>query len=928
MEAGTNDNIWLSDEHYKLALVNKTGYKVFPVQANLDVSFGVNCLPDGRLLLLMSGSGCKAGFYDPEKRVLVSIPELDTLLQNLASVSSVDVSGLTDGKGWVWIAGGNELAGVRPEWEAGTGRIIRPDLKSLTGDSTNIRLIFAQSDRFDPQQLWIGTWDGLFKLDIGKQVLTRVVSYHLPVNEPVFCMAQSGPDDVWFGTLHGLVNYEQKIGKSRIYTIKDGLPAGEFNRNTAAVRNDGLIVMGTVNGYIAFYPSELIRSRQNSSLMITQVYKGTELVPVSIRNREMFLPDIPYDSASLMISFSTLDFTNQDVQQYRFRLDSNSVWLYNGYKNNVSLLSLPHGYYRFEVQSSADGSNWSESCFLQFKITPAWWNTWWARLSIALITAFAIIIIVRNRRLLVHAKHSSDLLLQKNRYERMMEENRERLLVNIAHDLKTPITLINGLIDVWNEHPGDKIQAVMDTIRRQGADMNRLVSQITDLDRISADRTLPLEPVNIDLYKMIPSVISSYQHLAELREIVLSAGIKPGLPCIIADENGFRAILGNLLSNAIKFTPARGSIIFNVDADEAQLYFTVSDSGPGVAREEKEKIFERYYQSQFAKEIGGSGIGLSYAAEMAGLLGGRLQLIESDDKFLRGATFRFSLPLPNVAAVSSSGQTDITDDNSQISRNRPIVLVVEDHPEMGEYIRQMLMSDYQVVLASDGNSGLDKAIRLIPDLIVSDVMMPGLTGTDLCGLLRADIRTSHIPVILLTAKTDTNSVRTGLEKGANLYLAKPFDREQLRYYVRNSLNLARQLRDYYRSAWMDSGVRTSPPPEGLVSVQEVEFIRNVNDIIRDNFADSLFNVEKLAMLLCVSKAQLHRKIGALGGESAGNMIRYYRITKAASLLLEQHHLTVSEIAFACGFPDANYFSTAFSKEYGMSPSVFRKMRQT
>ncbi|MFN5365032.1 MAG: response regulator [Bacteroidota bacterium] len=922
LEAGLNANKWLVDENRDLVGMDENGAKKFRNNAagKLHVAFGVNSLPDGCLLLL-SASGFSAFFYDPVSGVIIRAPEVDTILQSKPfPVSSIDVGGLASDQGWSWIAGGCGLIGMKPDWFAKTCRVIRPDLQSLTGESAEIRLIFAQTDRFNPDKVWIGTWNGLYKFEIGQQKAERVSSYHLTDNESVFCMAQSEPDNIWLGTLHGLVNYNCLTGESKIFTVRDGLPASEFNRNTVGVRGDGLIVMGTVNGYISFYPSELARREKTDAALITQVNKGTTPLQVVFKGGEMYIPDVAYDSANLMICFSALDFANHDARQYRFRMNSRSQWLYNGYKNNALLVSIPFGSYNFEVQTSLDGSTWSDSRILHFRILPPWWATWWSLSLMVLAIVIPATVIVRNWRSLQHEKHRNELLTQKNKFERMLDESRERLLTNIAHDLKTPITLINGLIDSWNDYSGDEIHEVINTIRRQGSDISGLVNQITDLNRISNSGKLPINPLPIDLYQFIPAVAASYRHLAGLKEINLQLHIEPGLSQLIADENQLKAILGNLLSNAVKFTPSRGSISFSVGTDEEGLYFTVSDTGPGIATEEKEKIFERYYQSQSARGIGGSGIGLSYAAEMAGLLGGRLQLIASEKGVNTGATFRFSLPGVKGSSMNLTIDTPPAEKSDEV----PVILVVEDHPEMGEFIRRLLAPDYRIILARDGVSGLENAFRMIPDLIISDVMMPEMSGTELCAQLRADVRTSHIPIILLTARTDSDSVRVGLEKGANLYLTKPFDREQLRHYVNNSLQLARQLRDYYRGDWTGGSNNQLPLPEGMPAGQETAFIKSVNEIIEEHYADCQFNVEKLASLLHISKAQLHRKAGALGGESVGNMIRKYRINKARTLLSERPDLTVSDIAFECGFTDGNYFSTVFSKEYGVAPSAFRK----
>lgn len=764
-------------------------------------------------------------------------------------------------------------------------------------------------------------------MDIKNGAVTREISYHIPETEPVFCMAQTEPGNLWLGSQHGLVSYDCQSGSSRLYTVKDGLPAGEFNRNTAVASNDGMIIMGTVNGYIAFYPHELKQTQRLNSVQISEVFRGTNSVPLGVRNDGVFIPDITYDSASIMICFSALDFRHHDVQQYRFRVDDNAEWLYNGYKNSVSLAGLPPGAYRFEVQTSLGGSEWSPSAYLYFTITPPWWKTWWARSLMTLFILIPAALIVRNRRLLQKEKHRNELLLQQSRYEQMLDENREKLLTNIAHDLKTPITVINGLIDSWEDSNPENMERMTATIRRQGHEMNKLVNQIINLNRLKKIGTLPLNPVPVDLKQTIQAVISSYRYLAELKHIDFSMNMTSCPVTVLLDENHLKAVLGNLLSNAVKFTPTGGQITLDITSDEKNLIFSVSDSGPGILKADRERIFERYFQSQSARELGGSGIGLSYAAEIAVVLGGKLELLNQDEQE-KGAQFRLTIPVIEVVPVAEQTDSETAGNDSGPDRSdeKPLILVVEDHPEMGEYIRQLLASDYQVVLARDGRAGFENALQLIPDLIVSDIMMPEMTGTELCLQLRNDIRTSHIPIILLTAKSDNDSVNTGLKNGANLFLTKPFDRDQLRHYVSNSLSLAFQTRDYYKNRWSGEPEVTDRPI-GITSEQETDFIRSINRIIEENYRDCTFNVEKLAMLLHVSKTQLHRKIGALGGESAGNMIRLIRLKSARTMLLTESAVTVAEIAFECGFTDANYFSTAFSKEYGVSPSIFRKNQQ-
>ena len=928
-ENGYNGKDWLVKSDFQLASVDRSGTERLaqnPDPGKLHVTFGVTALPDSKLMLL-SASGRAIRFYDPASGLIFAVPEADQILkQSEKSINQINTDIINTDQGYyVWISGEFGIIRLWPDWGKRTCAVANPGAEVLSGNSDDkARIIFAQPDRFVPNLLWIGAWNGLFRMDIRNNSIIRVVSYHLPETDPVFCMAQTEPDNLWLGTQHGLVNYDVKSGKSRIYTVKDGLPAGEFNRNTAIASRDGLIVMGTVEGYIAFYPDELGRKEPLSKVLITQVFRGKFSMPLEWSNKVVTIPDMAYDSANIMICFSSLDFRNHDVQQYRFRINSDAEWLYNGYKNSVSLAGLPPGEYHFEVQSSLGGSEWSDSTFLQFVITPPWWKSWWARSLIALLILIPALLIIRNRQLLQKEKQRSELLMQQNKYEKMLDENREKLLTNIAHDLKTPITLINGLIDSWDESTPENTKKMTATISRQGQEMNKLVNQIINLNRLKKMGTLPMNPLPTDLNQVIHHLISSYKYLAELKQVdfQLNMNQSPGL--VLLDESHLRTILGNLLSNAVKFTPSGGQIVFEVESDGDQLVFRVTDSGPGIPKAERDKIFERYYQSQQARELGGSGIGLSYAAEVAGLIGGKLELVNRDDR-KTGATFQCRLPLHRVDTDAEPVDKNMNENDSSTIRTdeKPLILIVEDHPEMGEFIRQLLTADYQVVLARDGRAGFERALQLVPDLIISDIMMPEMNGTELCRQLRNDIRTSHIPVILLTAKSDSESVSTGLKNGANLFLTKPFDKDQLRYYVSNSLMLAFQTRDYYRKQWSGDSVVTDTPA-GITSEQEADFIRNINRIITENYTDYTFNVEKLAMLLHVSKTQLHRKIGALGGESAGNMIRLVRLQKARTMLMTDSVLTIAEIAFECGFADANYFSTAFSREYGVSPSSFRK----
>jgi YesN/AraC family two-component response regulator len=400
---------------------------------------------------------------------------------------------------------------------------------------------------------------------------------------------------------------------------------------------------------------------------------------------------------------------------------------------------------------------------------------------------------------------------------------------------------------------------------------------------------------------------------------------------IYIDESGLRAILGNLLSNALKFTPQGGRILLEAFIEEQQLHILVQDSGPGIPAEKVKFLFQRYFQIDGEKYPGGVGIGLAYASEMAELMGGQLAWAPPALGTVTGAVFSVTFPLEKLKPPTSSpAETEIRAEHpiARVARGedqRPLILVVEDQQAMADYIRSILEPDYEVVTALHGQAGLELTIELIPDLVISDVLMPQMSGLELCKAVKNDIRTSHIPIILLSAKSSNASVRAGLASGASLYLSKPFDHEILKKYVANSLLMSAQTKQFFESSWGDTAEKTlgTQLPDGISREKEDSFIREVEALIAANYVNENFTVENLAAELHISISQLRRKIAALGGESAGVLLRKYRLTKAKEMLREKPDASISEIAFACGFSDPNYFSTLFGKEYGMTPRQFR-----
>lgn len=895
-----------------------------------NIEYGVSTMQDGTLLLL-SYSKRMVMFFNPDNGAILP----PTAISTPASDSWWEISSLSKARSnssWTWYTSPRRIIAIKPDWKAGKISVKEFDNrllpKAMVGD---LRFIFAREDAFDPDIIWIGTWDGLLRWRLSDStVINESIKQGEP--EPVFCMAQTEPGVLWLGAQQGLFRYNYQTGQSKIYTQADGLPALEFNRNTAAVLPDGMIVMGTTEGSICFYPEEMLVHEEPKYMAISRVQLGTKILPIVHRNPGYTIAALPYGSDNLTVYFSLLDFTNMRTAQYRFRLSSgNDKWVANGLQNSVSLAGLSPGKYALEVQGSLNGSEWSKSEWLYFEIENPWWKSGWAMIGLLLLLGVPTVLVIRNKRLLMREKYQNELLRMEVAYENALTKTKERILANVAHDLRTPLTLITGLAERIGGDSDEKITKAAETIKYQSQELLNMINQILDLGRIRELGGIPLSPALLELEQFLSTLLNSYAYQAQEKSIRLYKRLAPGIPVIYIDESGLRAILGNLLSNALKFTPQGGRILLEAFIEEQQLHILVQDSGPGIPPEKVKFLFQRYFQIDGEKYPGGVGIGLAYASEMAELMGGQLSWAPPALGTVIGAVFSVTFPLEKLKAPILSPTAADTRNEASITRGirngdqKPLVLVVEDQQAMADYIRSILEPDYEVVTALHGQAGLELTIELIPDLVISDVMMPQMSGLELCMAVKKDIRTSHIPIILLSAKSSNTAVRAGLASGASLYLSKPFDHEILKKYVANSLLMSAQTKRFFESSWSDTAEKTleTQLPDGISREKEDSFIREVEALIAANYVNENFTVENLAAELHISISQLRRKIAALGGESAGVLLRKYRLTKAKEMLREKPDASISEVAFACGFSDPNYFSTLFGKEFGMTPRQYR-----
>ena len=519
-------------------------------------------------------------------------------------------------------------------------------------------------------------------------------------------------------------------------------------------------------------------------------------------------------------------------------------------------------------------------------------------------------------------------------------EAQNRFFTNISHEFRTPLTLILGPSkQILEQTKNDKVREEVNLIYRNAKKLNMLANQLLDISRIEAGQ-MKLRTIEQDLLPVIKRIIYSFQSFAERKNILLNFDYDQEEIILYVDEDKIDKILSNILSNALKFTPNGGSVKVNVCIKGKAVEISISDNGIGIPREQLDKIFDRFYQvdNKLSKEYEGTGVGLALTKELVELYKGKI-IVESEEG--KGSVFKVILPLGKehllmeeivkdiqkriVEGKEDNIYTSLTDDfvlnnnsrnniDTTESTNKPLLLIIEDNSDVREYIIDILGEYYEIVEASNGEEGIKQSLNEIPDLIISDIMMPKVDGIKLCQTLKTDSRTSHIPIILLTAKSTLNDKIEGLQTGADDYIMKPFEAEELKARIKNLLEQRKRIHEHFQK------YEVFVEEDKLTSIDQ-KFVHQTLAIINESISDSSFSVEKLADCLAVSRSLLHKKLVVLLGEPPRELIKRIRLNKAAKLI-EQKTGNISEIALEVGFDNPSYFAACFQKQFGFNPSQY------
>lgn len=842
-----------------------------------------------------------------------------------------------DHRGTIWL--GTEAGGLNrynPQTDTFDYFLHNPNQINSLGGS-KVQCIFEDSKH----RLWIGCSGGGLNLFVPEteQFIHFTETNGLP-NDDIKAIQEDAKGRLWISTDAGISCFYPETQTFKNYNLQDGLPSNQFTVQALGFNKmDGKIYAGTKEGVAVFHPDSIPNSTFLPPVYITSFKKyrteGDNIITQQIQGVETLQQiELSHLENTFNIVFSALNYRNSAKNKYAYQLQGlNENWVELGTTREVTFSNLPSGKYMLRVKASNNDGVWNETgTTLSIIIRPPWWKTFWAMiLWVSLLIGFVVQLYrFQLKRKLDHAEairlRELDLL-------------KSRLYTNITHEFRTPLTVILGMTDQIEPNVASEQKDAISMIKRNGKNLLQLINQLLDLSKLE-DKSLQLNMQRGNIIPFLHYLTSSFQSYANTQNLALRFFSPIESLEMDFDPVQLQHVMSNLIANALKFTPSGGEVYVRIEQTNEHCQISIHDTGIGIAEKDLPHIFERFYQvdssSTHAGE--GTGIGLAYVKELVKLMNGSI-LVESQSG--KGSVFKISLPITKTAVASEKiifpttttdyvGQTNtVAPANVELPEDSPLLLIIEDNPDVVSYLKACLQNTYRLSIAYNGEIGIQKALDEIPDLIVSDVMMPGKDGYEVCHHLKNDERTSHIPIVLLTAKAEQKDKLIGLKHGADAYLSKPFDREELMIRLEKLNEQRKRIINRFTASLSDWVTQqTTSANEDLDSLEEDftkedAFIEKLKIILADNIEDDNFALPQLCQKIGMSRSQLFRKMKALINQSPSDFIRTYRLQKAKHLL-STTDLTVSEISYQVGYKDLAHFSKSFFDEFGTNPSATRK----
>lgn len=947
IDEDAHGNLWLAAQENGLYKFNKDKIKYENILPELKLFVNhVLVFDDSHIYIVVEGS---LYLYKPDSDQLVAI--------NLDSTTTEErwITGLhKDKDNILWVASFNGIYRIEFE-EDKVKRIGHYSHKSKKSNSLSINQVtdILHPSVVDSNAIWIATSVGLNRLDLK----TNTFSHYFTedgLNDNFVCnLLEDNEGNIWFTTAHSVGKYNIHTKRITSFVEEDGLVFNNFEvyLSTKAKGPDGKLYFTAFEGTNCIDPVVVKENNLIPDLYFTdfKIFNKKVKLDTSIQFKKNII--LNYYENSFSFDFTGLNFINADKNQFAYRMEGfNNNWINIGTKRSVSFTNFDPGEYVLWIKGSNNHGIWNEKGIsLNVFILPPWWRTTAAYFSYIVLFLAVIYGLWQAQLKRLRTKHQLD----KEHFEaeklREMDTMKSHFFANISHEFRTPLTLILG--PVRQMLSGDfkgNLKEQYQIIIRNGERLLRLINQLMDLAKFESGK-LQLRAEPVELIELLRGLVQAFESLARIKDIKLKFHSPIDKQEIYLDTDKFEKIINNLLSNAFKFTPEGGKVKVDVvitspipplvrGGIEEIVSIFISNSGPGIATEHLNNIFNRFYQvkEQNYQDHTGSGIGLFLVKEFVELHHGTITV---DSTLGQGITFTINLPLGKVhlkkddiikviktddeekaGSIISASETDNVEDIKKVQipimvKDLPSVLIVEDNTDMRCYIINRLKEYYKIFEAEDGSEGLAIALKHMPDLIISDIMMPQMDGMELCEKLKTDERTSHIPLIMLTARAESKDKIEGLHYGADDFIAKPFDADELSARADNLIKQRKLLREKYSKNFFNYTEHDE------LTDADQKFVQNAFNIINKHLPDPDFSVEGFSREIAFSRYQLHRKIKALTNLSISAFIRSIRL-KHAEQMLSAHTGNVSEIAYECGFNNLSYFSRCFKEMYGVSPAEY------
>lgn len=953
-------NFWITAGYNGIQAVNKQGIPIQPFISNENDSnvfshnYAYKLFQDSRGLIWIGSRGDSKtnglNYYNPSTKKLTSFnnKSVHNDLNQHIVISSIT----EDHLGQIWA--GTKSAGVILLEIGDSGTFQSRELKNIPGDKTSlnddhINAIFSGSNN----TLWVSTESGLNKYNFKTQNFVRINPLKNKDLPSVFGIEEDNDGTLWLGTIKGLVKYDPNKNQALEFDRNDGLHSTGYQTILKLSKRNG-IVFGGKEGCVLYDPLKIKKNNLIPPVVISDIQifnldpkkSKNNTLQFTIHTKDEIV--LPFNENSFSLQFAALSYTKQSKNRYAYRLDGfdrEGQWIYpKAGQQSVNYSNLMEGEYLFQLKASNNDGIWNEEGkSLRIIVLPPFYRTKAAYIFYFFFISGLLYLFIR---LMVKQGVEKNRLKMERIERRKIEELNQlklKFFTDISHEFRTPLTLIiapiERLLKPSSQISETKRNELYIGIHKNANRLLRLINELMDFRKMESGK-LKLKAENNDIIGFLQGIYSSFIHTADERKIVYLFSAFQNKLDVYFDADKFEKVMYNLLSNAFKNTPDQGRIELSVSAGEHHVQIKVCDNGKGIPEKDLANIFEHFYQAGNSHSRShfqpGTGIGLTFTKSLIEMHKGQISV---ESKVNENTCFTITLPLGNshlnpeeIIRTSETGNMDsfVAKKTQRKAKEQPVqnqlenrkytkphLLIVDDNDEIRAFLKSEFKADYHISEAVNGEEGLAKAYHVNPDLILSDVMMPVMDGFEFCRHLKTNFKTSHIPVVLLTAKSTNKSLIEGLETGADAYISKPFNMNVLEVRVRKLLESRRKLRELYSNS-------LQPDPRALVTNRVDEaFLSKAISVVEENLDNADFNLDDFCLKLGISKASLQNKLKALTGKSTGEFIRSIRL-KHAARLLKEGNLNITEICYSVGFSTLWYFSKCFKKEYQVLPSEFMK----